>query len=184
MTFDIEKKFRQDCRDFFVIAVHYLQSNLPYDVSLPQHAHYIHPDKRNASESLSAISNLAVKMTSVLNNNNCLYKALVWKMLRPIPLLIKFLVSGNSSKMKISKKNGISWMKMKIIHQPQGRRIRIGQELKNCVELNLLPIRWFLGEAWLPKGRKRISKISITGCPHEIRSIFKPSKFIQKGYFQ
>ena len=77
MTFDIEKKFRQDCRDFFVTAVHYLQSNLPYDVSLPQHAHYIHPDKRNASESLSAISNLAVKMTSVLNNNNCLYKALV-----------------------------------------------------------------------------------------------------------
>ena len=74
MASDIEKEFRQDCLDFFVTAVQYFQSNLPYDVSLLQHAQYIYPDKCNASESSSAISNLAVKITSVLNNNNCLYK--------------------------------------------------------------------------------------------------------------
>ena len=43
-------------------------------MSLLQHAQYIHPDKRSAPESTSAIFNLAVKITSVLNNNNCLYK--------------------------------------------------------------------------------------------------------------
>ena len=59
-------------------------------------------------------------------------------MLPPIPSLVKFVVSDNSFEMKISKKNGISWMRMKIIHQPQGRKIRIGKELKNFVELNLL----------------------------------------------
>ena len=50
-------------------AVQYLHSNLPYDVSLLQHAQYVHPDKRNASESLSVISNLVVKIALVLNNN-------------------------------------------------------------------------------------------------------------------
>ena len=70
MASDTEKKFRQDCLNFFVTAVKYLQSNLPYDVSLLQHAQYIHPDKHSAPESTSAISNLAVKITSVLNNNN------------------------------------------------------------------------------------------------------------------
>ena len=74
MASDIEKKFRQDCLDFFVTVVPYLQSNLPCNVSLLQHAQYIHPDKRNASESLSPISNLGVKITSVLNNAKYLYK--------------------------------------------------------------------------------------------------------------
>ena len=74
MASDIEKKFRQDCPDYFVTVVHYLQSNLPCNVSLLQHAQYIHADKRNASESLSPISNLGVKITSVLNNDNYLYK--------------------------------------------------------------------------------------------------------------
>ena len=69
-----EKKFRMDCRSFFVTAVQYLQSNLPYDVSLLQHAQFIHPEKRNSPGSLNAISNLAIKITSVLNNNNCLDK--------------------------------------------------------------------------------------------------------------
>ena len=73
MASDMGKKFHQDCLDFFITAVQYLQSNLPYDLSLLQHSQYIYPDKRNASESLSVISNLAVKITSVLNNN-CIYK--------------------------------------------------------------------------------------------------------------
>jgi hypothetical protein len=51
MASDKEKKFRQDCLNFFVTAVQYLQSNLPY-VSLLQHAQYIHPAKRNDSGSL------------------------------------------------------------------------------------------------------------------------------------
>ena len=42
MASDIEKEFRQDCLDFFVTAVQYFQSNLPYDVSLLQHAQYIY----------------------------------------------------------------------------------------------------------------------------------------------
>ena len=74
MASDAEKKFPQDCFDFCVTAVQYPQSNLPYDVSLMQHAQYIHPHKRNASESLSAISNLVVRITPVLNSDNCLYK--------------------------------------------------------------------------------------------------------------
>ena len=74
MASDIEKKIRHDCLDFFITAVQYLQSNLSYEVSLLQHVQYILPDKRNTSESLSSISNLAVKITSVLNNNNCLHK--------------------------------------------------------------------------------------------------------------
>ena len=74
MASDKEKKFHHDCLNFFVTAVQYLQTNLPYDASLLQHAQFIHPVKRNDSGSLNAISNLAVKITSVLNNNNCLYK--------------------------------------------------------------------------------------------------------------
>ena len=74
MASDMEKKFHQDCLDFFITAVQYLQSYLPYDLSLLQHSQYIYPDKCNASELLSVISNLAVKITSVLNNNNCIYK--------------------------------------------------------------------------------------------------------------
>ena len=115
-----------------VTAVQYLQSNLPCDVSLQQHTQHMQFDKGNASESLSTISNLPVKMTSVL-----------WKILQPIPSLIVFVVCCNSFKMKISKTNGISWMRMKIVDQPQ-QRIPIGQKLNNCVELNLLP--W--NETW------------------------------------
>ena len=74
MASDIEKKFHQDCLDFFITAAQYLQSNLPYDLSLLEQSQYIYPDKSNASESLSVISNLAVKITSALNNNNCIYK--------------------------------------------------------------------------------------------------------------
>ena len=34
MASDIEKKICQDCLDFFIAAVQYLESNLPYDLSL------------------------------------------------------------------------------------------------------------------------------------------------------
>ena len=133
MASDIEKVFCQDCLDFFVTAVQYLQSNMPYDVSLLQHAQYIYPDKCSASESLSAISNVAVKVTLVLNNNNCLCKVFGVKNASTdsiddqVHCQLHFFQNE-----KISRKNGISWMRVKTIHQPQGRRIRIGQELKNC----------------------------------------------------
>ena len=74
MASDIEKKSRQDCLDFIITAVQHLQSNLSYEVHLLQCSQYIHSDKRNTSESLSAISSLAIKTTLVLNNNNYLPK--------------------------------------------------------------------------------------------------------------
>ena len=74
MSSGAEKKFRKDCVNFFITAVQHLQKNLPYDVSLLQHAQYVHPEKRNAPEATSAISNLAMKITSVLGNEDCLSK--------------------------------------------------------------------------------------------------------------
>ena len=74
MASDIEKKICQDCLDFFITAVQYLQSNLPYDLSLLHNMPNIFTLINAMLQSLSAISNLAVKIISVLNNNDCLYK--------------------------------------------------------------------------------------------------------------
>ena len=71
---DDTEKFRKNCLNFYVTAVQYLQSNLPYDILLLQNAQYLHPEKRSALEATSAISNLALKIISVLNNNNALFK--------------------------------------------------------------------------------------------------------------
>ena len=61
-----QNKFRQDCLNFYVTAVQYLQNNLQFKINLLKHVQYIHPEKRNAPAASNAISNLAEKMTAVL----------------------------------------------------------------------------------------------------------------------
>ena len=75
-----QKKFREDCLNFYVTAVQYLQKNLPFEVNLLKYAQYIHPEKRNAAAASNAISNLAIKITAVLGN--CL--SVVFKIEEPV----------------------------------------------------------------------------------------------------
>ena len=75
-----QKKFCEDCLNFYVTAVQYLQKNLPFEVNLLKYAQYIHPEKRNAAAASNAISNLAIKITAVLGN--CL--SVVFKIEEPV----------------------------------------------------------------------------------------------------
>ena len=63
---DKQTKFRKDCLQFYVTSVQYLQEKLPFNVQLLKHAQYLHPEKRNNNRATSAISNLALKITTVL----------------------------------------------------------------------------------------------------------------------
>ena len=58
--------FRSLCLRFYVSALTYLKDNLPFDVAVIKHAHYLHPGKRDLPGSLSDISNLSLKVTTIL----------------------------------------------------------------------------------------------------------------------
>ena len=62
------EKFRKGCLKFFQVSVSYLQQKLPFDVNLLKNAQFLNPVKRKAGGATSAISNLALKVTSVLEN--------------------------------------------------------------------------------------------------------------------
>ena len=63
-----QEKFRKGCLKFFQVSVSYLQQKLPFDVNLLKNAQFLNPVKRKAGGATSAISNLALKVTSVLEN--------------------------------------------------------------------------------------------------------------------
>ena len=62
----VDEKFRTECKEFYIASASYLQENLPFHVSLLKHAEFLHPKKRIAPGATSAISNLTLKVTSVL----------------------------------------------------------------------------------------------------------------------
>ena len=63
-----QEKFRKRCLKFFQVFVSYLQQKLPFDVNLLMNGQFLNPVKRKAGSATSAISNLALKVTSVLEN--------------------------------------------------------------------------------------------------------------------
>ena len=60
------KKIRKGCLKFFQVSVYYLQQKLPFDVNLLRNTQFLNPVKRKARGATNAISNLAFKITSVL----------------------------------------------------------------------------------------------------------------------
>ena len=63
-----QEKFRKGCLEFFQVSVSYLQQKLPFDVNILRNAQFLNPKKWNAGGVTSVISNLALKVTSVLKN--------------------------------------------------------------------------------------------------------------------
>ena len=63
-----QEKFRKGCVKLFQVSVSYLQQKLPFDVNLLRNAQFLNPVKRKADCATSAISNLALKVTSVLDS--------------------------------------------------------------------------------------------------------------------
>ena len=61
-----QKKIRKGCFKFFQVSVYYLQQKLPFDVNLLRNTQFLNPVKRKGRSATSAISNLAFKITSVL----------------------------------------------------------------------------------------------------------------------
>ena len=59
-----QKKFRQYC----LTCVQYLHVNLPFDVSFFRYAQYLHPEKRSDAKGYRAISNIPLKITTILEN--------------------------------------------------------------------------------------------------------------------
>ena len=58
-------KFRKWCLKFFQVSVSSLQQKLPFVVNLLRNAQFLNPVKQKAGGATSAISNLALKVTSV-----------------------------------------------------------------------------------------------------------------------
>ena len=65
---EAQEKFQKKCLKFYQTAVTKLQNKLPLDVNLLKYTQYINPVKRNAAGANSGISNLALNMTTVLEN--------------------------------------------------------------------------------------------------------------------
>ena len=65
----VDEKFRTECKEFYIASASYLQENLSFHVSLLKHAQFLHPKKRIAPGATSAISNLTMKVASVLENH-------------------------------------------------------------------------------------------------------------------
>ena len=63
-----QTKFRKDCLQFYVTAINYLQEKLPFNVPILKHTQFLHPDKQNDSGATSAISNVSLKICSVVKN--------------------------------------------------------------------------------------------------------------------
>lgn len=65
---DMLHKFRRECLQFFENSTHYLLTHLPFNVTVLKYAQYLHPEKRNLPGATSAISNLALKVSKVVQN--------------------------------------------------------------------------------------------------------------------
>ena len=63
-----QEKLRKGCLKFFQVFVSYLQQKLPYDVIFLRNAQFLNPVKRKTRGATSDVSNLALKVTSVLKN--------------------------------------------------------------------------------------------------------------------
>ena len=63
-----QEKFRKGFLKFLQVSVSCLHQKLPFDVDLLRNAQFLNPVKRKAGGATSAISNLALKVTSVLEN--------------------------------------------------------------------------------------------------------------------
>ena len=64
---DKETKFRKECLNFYIESTSYLKNTLPFDCRVIKYAQYLHHDKRSVPEAMSGISNLALKITKVIN---------------------------------------------------------------------------------------------------------------------
>ena len=62
------EKFRKGCLKFFQVSVSYMQQKLPFDVNLLRNVQFLNPVNRKAGGATSAISNPALKVTSVFGN--------------------------------------------------------------------------------------------------------------------
>ena len=63
-----QEKFRKGSLKFFQVSVSCLQQKLPFDVNLLRNKQFLNPVKRKAGGATSAIFNLALKVTGVLEN--------------------------------------------------------------------------------------------------------------------
>ena len=63
-----QEKFRKGCLKLFQVSVSYLQQKLHFDVNFLRNTQFLNPVKWKAGGATSAISNLALKVTSVLKN--------------------------------------------------------------------------------------------------------------------
>ena len=62
------EKCRKGCLKFFQVSVSYMQQKLPFDVNLLRNVQFLNPVNRKAGGATSAISNRALKVTSVFGN--------------------------------------------------------------------------------------------------------------------
>ena len=68
ISVECQEKFRKGCLKFFQVSVSYQQQKLPFDVNLLRNTQFLNPIKQKAGVATSAISNLALKVTGVLEN--------------------------------------------------------------------------------------------------------------------
>ena len=71
ITNELTETFRKSCLSFFVTAIHYLQVHLPHSTPVIKHAQFLHPEKRTLPGATNAISNLSLKVTTVVENKLC-----------------------------------------------------------------------------------------------------------------
>ena len=60
-----KSKFHSSCQKCYIAAVSNLQNNLPFNNKFIEYSQYLHPQKRRCSASISAISNLCLKIVKV-----------------------------------------------------------------------------------------------------------------------
>ena len=63
-----KNKFDSSCQKCSIVAVSYLQNNLPFNNKIIEYSQYLHPQKRSCSASVSAISNLCLKIVKVFGS--------------------------------------------------------------------------------------------------------------------
>ena len=63
-----KNKFYSRCQKCYILAVLYLENNLPFNNKVIKYSQYVHPQKRNCSAYTSAISNLYLKMVKVFGS--------------------------------------------------------------------------------------------------------------------
>ena len=68
MTDEGQQKLRSECLKFYITSTKYLLDHLPLHVSVIKHAQYLHPEKANDPGSTSAISNLALSISIIMDN--------------------------------------------------------------------------------------------------------------------